>query len=87
MFLSQSRWHHGCAITGGDMEPTRRLLIGGLATVGMGGIAWKGGAMSQDVPTPPRPNPEAMAQAMRDRAMALLRYEKITVPGAKALAE
>lgn len=69
------------------MEPTRRLLIGGLATVGMGGMAWRGVAMSQSVPTLPASDPQVVAQAMRDRAMALLRYEKVTVPGHKALAE
>ncbi len=69
------------------MEPTRRLLIGGLATVGLTGMAWKDVPMSQDVPTPPHPDPQAAAQAMRVRMMAALRYEKVTVPGANALAE
>ncbi|WP_428968463.1 DUF4253 domain-containing protein [Sphingomonas sp. Xoc002] len=70
------------------MEPTRRLLIGGLAAVGLAGNAWKGEPLPQDVPTPPDPDPRAAAQAMRAQAMAsLLRYEKVTVPGAKALAE
>ncbi|MGE7207548.1 DUF4253 domain-containing protein [Sphingomonas sp. NPDC019816] len=58
------------------MEPTRRLLIGGLATVGLSGMAGRE-AMSRSVPAPPAPDPNAVA----------LRYDKITVPGAQALAE
>lgn len=68
------------------MEPTRRVLIGGLAAFGLAGNVWKDQPVSQDLP-PPRPDLEAAAQAMRDRAMALLHYEKVTVPGTKALAE
>jgi hypothetical protein len=69
------------------MEPTRRLLIGGLAAVGLTGMAWKGEHLPQDVPRSPSSDPQAAAQTMRVRMMAALRYEKVTVPGAKALAE
>jgi hypothetical protein len=70
------------------MGLTRRLVIGGLAVTGATVAAWWTHA-EQVSPDLTRLTPEQRAknEAMRARTMAAFPYERVTVPGAQALAE
>lgn len=70
------------------MELTRRGVIGGLAAAGLSAAA----PSSAPAPAPGEgtgltPEQRARYEAMRARMMAALRYERVTVPGERALAE
>jgi hypothetical protein len=69
------------------MELTRRLVIGGLAATGLT-VATRSTEAKQMPPDLSHLTPEQRAkyEAMHARMMAALTYERITVPGAQALA-
>lgn len=70
------------------MELTRRLVIGGLAATGLT-VATRSTHAQQVPPDLSHLTPEQRAtyEAMHARMMAALTYERVTVPGAQALAE
>lgn len=72
----------------GDMELTRRLVLGGLTATGLAAAARSTGA-AQFSPDLSRLTPEQRAKydATHARMMAALTFERVTVPGARALAE
>ncbi|MDP5279209.1 DUF4253 domain-containing protein [Sphingomonas sp. DG1-23] len=71
-----------------SMKPTRRSILGGLAATGLVCATRPGLAQSVPASTDPLiPERRAEQEAMRARMMAALKYERITVPGGRALAE
>lgn len=70
------------------MTLTRRTMIGGLAATGLGAARGSkaAGQTSPDLSRLP-PEQRARHEAMRARVMAALPYERVTVPGERALAE
>jgi hypothetical protein len=69
-----------------DMEPTRRLVIGGLAATGL--TLASQSIHAKIVPpdlTHLMPEQRDKYEAMHARMMAALTYERVTVPGAQAL--
>lgn len=64
-------------------DPTRRLLLGGLAAALTGAASGR----ASSVPGQDTLSPAQRAEAYRARALAALRFERFTVPGAQALAE
>jgi len=67
------------------MEPTRRLVIAGLTATGL--AVGTRSTHAQQVSPDVTPEQRAKYEAMRARMMAAIPYERITVPGAQALAE
>jgi hypothetical protein len=68
------------------MEPTRRSILGALATAGLI-CAARGRAQSMPSGPDPRIPEQRAEQEAIPRMMAALKFERVTVPGAQALAE